>query len=117
MKIIGSSIESGVYHVVPDGEASWYDLAVLAIDVAVGRGTSLGVRSESILPVTAVDFPMLAKRPYNSRLNNGKLKKVLSDMAYEEQYPCWRDQVKDFIDENSQLLFKDSEVNGENLCR
>jgi len=38
-----------------------------------------------------------AKRPYNSRLNNAKLKQALSEMAFTGQYPHWQEQVEAYV--------------------
>jgi dTDP-4-dehydrorhamnose reductase len=51
------------------------------------------------LPIPASDYPVPARRPYNSRLSNAKLKKALSDMAFTGQYPHWQEQVEAYIKE------------------
>jgi dTDP-4-dehydrorhamnose reductase len=93
----GSRVESGIYHAVPDGETSWHGLAVFAIETAVTAGEGIELKSENILPIPANDYPLPAKRPYNSRLNNAKLKKALSEMAFTGQYPHWRLQVERYV--------------------
>ena len=47
-----------------------------------------------------------ARRPYNSRLSNAKLKKVLSDMAFTGQYPHWREQVEAYVTDYVQTSLK-----------
>jgi dTDP-4-dehydrorhamnose reductase len=97
VQIAGSRVESGVYHAVPDGEVSWHELAVFAIETAASYGEGVEVKSENILPIPATDYPVPAARPYNSRLCNRKLKKALSEMAFTGQYPHWRDQVEKYV--------------------
>jgi dTDP-4-dehydrorhamnose reductase len=97
-KWLGPS-ESGIYHAVPDGETSWHGLAVFAIETAASCGEGIEVRSENIFPIPATDYPVSAKRPYNSRLSNGKLKKALSEMAFSSQYPHWQEQVEAYVKE------------------
>jgi dTDP-4-dehydrorhamnose reductase len=97
VQMAGSRVESGIYHAVPDGETSWHDLAVFAIETAVSCGEGIEVRSENILPIPATDYPVPAKRPYNSRLSNAKLKKALSEMAFTGQYPDWQEQVEVYV--------------------
>jgi dTDP-4-dehydrorhamnose reductase len=97
VQMAGSKVDSGIYHAVPDGEVSWHGLAVFAIETAATAGEGIEVKSENILPIPATDYPLPAKRPYNSRLGNGKLKKVLSDMAYTGQYPHWQEQVEAYV--------------------
>jgi dTDP-4-dehydrorhamnose reductase len=95
----GSRVESGIYHAVPDGETSWHGLAVFAIETAASYAEGIEVRSENILPIPATDYPVSAKRPYNSRLSNAKLKKALSEMAFTGQYPDWQEHVEAYVKE------------------
>jgi dTDP-4-dehydrorhamnose reductase len=99
VQIAGSRVESGVYHAVPDGETSWHGLAVFAIETAATSGEGIEVKSENILPIPATDYPVPARRPYNSRLSNAKLKKALSEMAFTTQYPHWQEQVETYVKE------------------
>lgn len=97
IQLAGSRVESGIYHAVPNGETSWHGLAVFATETAATAGEGIEVKSESILPIPAIDYPLPAKRPYNSRLNNAKLKKALSEMAFTGQYPHWQEQVEAYV--------------------
>jgi dTDP-4-dehydrorhamnose reductase len=99
VQIAGSRVESGTYHAVPDGETSWHGLAIFAIETAASCGEGIEVRSENILSIPASDYPLPAKRPYNSRLSNAKLKKALSEMAFTGQYPDWQEQVEAYVKE------------------
>jgi dTDP-4-dehydrorhamnose reductase len=97
VQMVGSRLESGIYHAVPDGEVHWHALAVFAVETAASYGEGIEVKSENILPIPATDYPVPATRPYNSRLSNQKLKKALSEMAFTGQYPHWRDQVEKYV--------------------
>jgi dTDP-4-dehydrorhamnose reductase len=99
IQMAGSRVESGTYHAVPDGETSWHGLAVFAIETAATAGEGIELKSENILPIPATDYPLPAKRPYNSRLSNVKLKKALSEMAFTDQYPHWQEQVEAYVKE------------------
>jgi dTDP-4-dehydrorhamnose reductase len=99
VQITGSRVESGIYHAVPDGDVSWHGLAVFAIETATTYVEGIELKSENILPIPATDYPVPAARPYNSRLSNQKIKKVLSEMAFTGQYPHWRDQVEQYVSE------------------
>jgi dTDP-4-dehydrorhamnose reductase len=92
-----SDVASGIYHAVPDGEVSWHGLAVFAIEIAASCGEGIEVKSENILPIPATDYPLPTPRPYNSRLNNEKLKKVLAETGFAGQYPQWQDQVNEYV--------------------
>jgi dTDP-4-dehydrorhamnose reductase len=97
VQMAGSRVESGIYHAVPDGEVSWHALAVFAIETAASCGEGIEVKPENIFPISATDYPVPAVRPYNSRLSNQKIKKVLSEMAFTGQYPHWREQVEMYV--------------------
>jgi dTDP-4-dehydrorhamnose reductase len=97
VQIAGSRLESGVYHAVPDGETSWYGLAVFAIETAAAAGEGLKLKINNIQAIPATDFALPAKRPYNSRLNNSKLKAALSAMAFTGIYPHWQGQVSEYV--------------------
>lgn len=99
IKIAESGIESGTYHVVPDGEVSWHGLAVFAIETATGCGEGIKVKSQNILPIPASEYPVPAKRPYNSRLSNLKLKKFLSEIGFTGKYPHWQKQVELYVND------------------
>jgi dTDP-4-dehydrorhamnose reductase len=99
IQMAGSRVESGIYHAVPDGETSWHGLAVFAIETAATAGEGIELKSENILPIPATYYPLPAKRPYNSRLSNLKLKKALSEMAFTGQYPHWQEQVEAYVKE------------------
>ena len=97
IQIAGSRVESGIYNAVPDGEVSWHGLAVFAIETAASAGEGIEVKSENILPIPAKDYPLPAKRPYNSRMSNQKLKKAISEMAFTGEYPHWQEQVEAYV--------------------
>lgn len=99
VQMAGSGVESGIYHSVPDGETSWYDLALFAIETAASCGENIEIRLQNIHAIPAGEYPLPAKRPYNSRLNNDKLKKVLSGIAFTSQYPHWKEQVEQYVKE------------------
>lgn len=117
LQIAGSRVESGIYHAVPDGQASWHALAVFAIEIAATLGKGIEVKSENILPIPAIDYHLPAKRPYNSGLNNTKLKQALSEMALTGQYPHWQEQVKAYVKESVIPSPRAGEVDGIYVCQ
>jgi dTDP-4-dehydrorhamnose reductase len=64
---------SGIYHTVPSGETTWHGLATLAVQVAGKAGASLKVKPGSIKPILAVEYPLPAPRPMNSRMASNRL--------------------------------------------
>jgi len=65
--------QSGIYHVVPSGETSWHGLACEAVRVANEAGASLMLAVEGVKSIPAVEYPLPAPRPMNSRLSTVKL--------------------------------------------
>jgi len=106
VQLAGSRVESGVYHAVPDGQTSWHGLAIFALEVAASCGECMQVRPENIFPIPASDYPVSAKRPYNSRLSNAKLKSAMSAMALTGKYPHWKEQVEAYVKECVSNCFK-----------
>ncbi len=94
-----SSVESGIYHAVPDGKISWHTLAVYAIKTAAMAGKRVKLKIDNILPVSAAEYPLTAPRPYNSRLNHQKLKKALEEIGFTDQYPHWQEQVQAYVND------------------
>lgn len=83
---------SGVYHLAAAGETSWHGLAAYAIAEARDAGMTLRVAPDAILPITAGDYPLPAKRPLNSRLDTGKLRAAL-----DVTLPDWTHHVRDTV--------------------
>ena len=61
---------SGLYHVAPHGETSWYDYANFVLDNAKNLGEVLQIKQ--ITPIPSNEYPTRAKRPLNSRLDTTK---------------------------------------------
>jgi dTDP-4-dehydrorhamnose reductase len=68
---------SGVYHAVPAGRTSWYELARFVIKYAQSLGVQFVLDVEQIHPIPASDYPLPAKRPMNSQLSTHKLTDAL----------------------------------------
>lgn len=62
---------SGVYHLTAAGSVSWFEFA-RAIFAAAGDRRP-GFRAPSVIPIPASQYPLPARRPSNSRLDNAKL--------------------------------------------
>ena len=68
---------SGIYHAVPNGETTWHGLATLVVQTALEAGVSLKAMPAAIKPIPAVEYPLPAPRPMNSRMSTDKLGQVL----------------------------------------
>jgi dTDP-4-dehydrorhamnose reductase len=77
---------AGLYHLVPQGEISWYDYASYLVKKAKALGQSLRVKK--IKPVLSRDYPSLALRPLNSRLATTKFRE-----NFDLPLPHWEDDL------------------------
>ena len=68
---------SGVYHAVPAGCTSWYELARFVIEYARSLGVQFALNVDQIHPIPASDYPLPAKRPMNSQLCTSELAHAL----------------------------------------
>ena len=92
---------SGIYHAVPNGETTWYGLAQLAIQAAQDAGVILKAGPGSIKPIPAVDYPLPAPRPSNSRMDATKLRLAIEqcgDMSkLKHCNRLWSDEVRVYV--------------------
>jgi dTDP-4-dehydrorhamnose reductase len=91
----GNPALGGLYHLVADGETSWYDYARYVIEWAREQGQPMRVQPEAITPVPTTEYPTPAKRPLNSRLVTTKLKQ-----AFGLQLPHWQQGVERMLTEH-----------------
>jgi len=79
----------GLYHLVADGETTWYDYARFVVSEARAAGKSLKLSPHAIRAIPSSDYPTAAKRPANSRLDSTKLRTTF-DLAL----PNWKSGVQ-----------------------
>jgi dTDP-4-dehydrorhamnose reductase len=91
----GNPALAGLYHLVADGETSWFDYARYVIEWARKHGQTVRVQPEDITPVPTTEYPTPAKRPLNSRLATTKLKQ-----AFGLQLPHWQQGVERMLIEH-----------------
>jgi dTDP-4-dehydrorhamnose reductase len=66
------------------GETSWHGFAQ-----AIVAGAGLAVE---VAPISTADYPTAARRPMNSRLDNGKLERT-----FGLRLPDWRAQLDEVL--------------------
>jgi dTDP-4-dehydrorhamnose reductase len=99
---------SGIYHAVPAGQTTWHGLASFAVQAALNAGVALKARPEAIKPILAVEYPLPAPRPMNSRMETAKLRLTLQNGAskasnsYNEpqnvpNFPTWDGMVQEYV--------------------
>jgi len=77
---IHSPLVKGIYHLAPQGEASWQGFAKEIFRLA-GHNTTAN-------PISTSDYPTPATRPLNSRMEVTKLERALNI-----QLPTWQSQL------------------------
>jgi len=77
---------SGAYNLVPLGISTWHEVAQTLITIAEENSVPLAISAADILAITTAEYPTLAKRPLNSRLETQKLSRQLSF-----HLPNWKD--------------------------
>ncbi|MES2585501.1 MAG: dTDP-4-dehydrorhamnose reductase [Pseudomonadota bacterium] len=92
---------SGIYHAVPAGETTWHGLASVAVQAALEAGALLKLAPNDIKPIPALEYPLPAPRPMNSRMSTGKLRHILElqgDMSKLQQLSqSWELGVKAYV--------------------
>ena len=84
----------GLYHLVAGGETTWHAYARHVIAFARARGLPIRVDAGAIRPVPTSAFPTPARRPANSRLDTGKLRR-----AFDLSLPAWEQGVERMLNE------------------
>lgn len=79
----------GIYHLVPDGFCSWYELA----KAIIGQ-TNPQFNLKNLNAIQTHEFPTKTKRPKNSVLNNAKIKQT-----FNLQFNHWQKELEKVIHE------------------
>ncbi len=87
-------LADGIYHLTASGDTSWHGLACHVIARAQSNGVALKVAAEAIAAIPASAYPLPAKRPANSRLDNRTLQQALG-----LQFPDWPVHVNRIVDQ------------------
>lgn len=81
-------IESGVYHLAPNGTTSWHGFASEIFKQAEETGIALAITPNQVRGIPTAEYPTPATRPLNSRLTLTKLETALGTTM-----PHWQDQL------------------------
>lgn len=83
VKAIEANISPGIYHAVNSGQASWYEFAC-----AIMNEAKLNCK---IAPISASEYPLPAKRPSYSVLDNTKLSQLIGPI------PSWQEALEGYF--------------------
>jgi dTDP-4-dehydrorhamnose reductase len=88
------AVPSGIYHLVAEGEVSWFDYASHVVAFAKKSPVAAKIIANSIEAVPTTSFPTPAQRPLNSRLNTAKLQ-----ATFGVRLPNWKHGVERMLTE------------------
>ncbi len=78
----------GTYHIALEDETNWYQYACFITNEAIRLGLKTRMTSKDIKSIPTDAYPMIAKRPINSRLDTTKIKKT-----FMLEFPNWHVEV------------------------
>lgn len=81
---------SGIFHFCNQGYTSWFDFALKIFSLAMESGVKLKI--EHVNAIASSDYPALATRPKNSKLDCSKAKAI-----FNINFPDWEDGLKECI--------------------
>lgn len=82
----------GLYHLAAGGETNWCDYARFVVSEARAAGRPLKLLPDAIREIPSSDYPTSAKRPLNSRLDTGKLRRT-----FGLEMPDWQRGVRHIL--------------------
>ena len=77
-----------MYHLAPKGETNWYEFSKAIFNLGHKAGLKLTLNSKNVNPISTKEYPTLARRPHNSRMDSTKLEKAL-----DIRLPDWKNQL------------------------
>lgn len=90
----GDNFPYGTYHLVSGGETNWCDYARFVVAEAIKAGKPMKACPEAIRAITTAEYPTLAARPANSRLDTDKFQQT-----FGLTLPHWQDGLKHILEQ------------------
>lgn len=93
---------------MPAGETTWHGLASFVVQAALDAGIDLRAKLAAIKPILAVEYPLPAPRPMNSRMDSAKLRTALKNGSLSTSnsynldqnmpnFPVWEGMVQEYV--------------------
>ncbi|MBS0150349.1 MAG: dTDP-4-dehydrorhamnose reductase [Nitrospira sp.] len=83
------SFPFGLYHLAASGETNWHEYARVVVSEALSAGRPLKLAPDALRAISSSEYPTPAKRPANSRLDTGKLRRT-----FGLELPDWQQGVR-----------------------
>ena len=90
----GHDFPFGLYHLSAAGETTWHTYARFVLDQAAQRGRTHRIASDRIEAISSEQYPTLAKRPSNSRLDTAHLRQT-----FGLTLPHWQQGLHHILDQ------------------
>ena len=98
------SFSSGIYHAIPQGETTWFELAYFAVQIALDAGANLKLRLDGIIAIPASEYLLPAPRPMNSRLARPTLDTLMNQIhkgsnvtKLQQWQQSWQEPVARYV--------------------
>ena len=85
---------SGLYNLVPNGAASWFEFAVCLLSRAEAMGFDLNCKAKDVIPIQSSCLYQPAKRPQRVVLDNKKIQQALGI-----RFAPWDAYIDDFLEQ------------------
>jgi dTDP-4-dehydrorhamnose reductase len=86
---------SGIYHLAPSGNTSWYGFAQYLLEKGQSIVDGLSSHSVNLNPIPTSQYPTPAQRPKNSLLNTNKISQEFGIFM-----PMWQTHADRFLNQN-----------------
>ena len=86
---------NGLYNLVPNGTASWFEFAVGLLSRAEALGFDLKCKAKDVIPIKSSDLSQPAKRPQRVVLDNQKIRQALGI-----RFAPWDAYIDDFLEQS-----------------
>ena len=85
---------NGLYNLVPNGTASWFEFSVRLLSRAEALGFDLKCKAEDVIPIKSSHLSQLANRPQRVVLDNQKIQQALGI-----RFAQWDAYIDDFLEQ------------------
>lgn len=90
----GPDFSYGLYHAAASGVTHWHEYACYVIERARATGKPVRIAPGAIRAISTAEYPTLAKRPANSRLDTHKLRDT-----FGLRLPIWQEGLDHILDQ------------------